>query len=105
MDNSRKEAAQARREELKELSKAVKPLIDEGKYQKVNEAIIAVYKSRTGATEFKTFKQWKKDGKSVKKGESAFAVWGRPKESEDNDEEQDFKYWPMCYLFNDTQVA
>ena len=66
-----------------------------------------------GAREFNTFKQWKKQGATVKKGSKAFLVWGQPiykkndedKEEENpNDPEEEYKYFPLCYLFSDKQV-
>lgn len=63
-----------------------------------------------GATEFNTFKQWKEQGRTIKKGSTAFAIWGqpiRPKvKSETKEEEQDeYKYFPMCYLFSNLQLV
>jgi hypothetical protein len=44
---------------------------------------------------------------AFKSGESGFPVWGKPKrkETEDEDNEQDqTKYWPMAYIFHSGQV-
>ncbi len=67
-----------------------------------------------GATDFKTFGQWKKEGYTIKKGEKAFILWGQPvksknkaeegKEKEADPEESNEQFFPLCYLFSDKQV-
>ena len=67
-----------------------------------------------GATEFNTFKQWKEQGATIKKGSKAFLVWGQPvgkqrakeapEKGQQTDEEDNYKYFPICYLFSDRQV-
>lgn len=105
MSDSKKELYQAKREELKALSKTVKPLVDEGIFESVNAAIVAHYKSETGAEEFNTFGQWRKADKSVQKGQKAVLVWGKPRQTEQDSEEDNYKFWPVCYLFSNLQVA
>lgn len=78
----------------------------------LNFIITGMYQSETGCKEFKTFNDWKEAGYKVKKGMSGFPVWGTPKqitkklETEEGEElESDPKeFWPMCYLFNESQV-
>lgn len=78
----------------------------------VNELLIEHYKTESNCKTFKTFHQWKAEGYKVKKGEKAYRVWGSPlkakKAAEDNeqqkDEEKKYKFWPMCSLFNESQV-
>ncbi len=82
----------------------------------VNGLILNHYHETTGAKVFKTFKQWKEDGYSVKKGEKAFRVWSAPlngknatemldvKTQEPKTVESNFKFWGMCCLFNEFQV-
>lgn len=107
-----KEIYYARRDFLKKLSKQVKPLIESGEFENVNEAIKALY-AEQGHTDLKTFNQWKKEGKSVKKGSKALIVWGKPlerqadsdnPESEANDEDSKGSYWPITYLFSALMV-
>lgn len=67
-----------------------------------------------GATEFNTFKQWKEQGATIKKGSKAFLVWGQPvgkqrakeaqQKGQQTDEEDNYKYFPICYLFSDRQI-
>lgn len=67
-----------------------------------------------GATEFNTFRQWKEKGATIKKGETAFLIWGQPiarqqaekaeAKGEPEPDDSDFDYFPLCYLFSDKQV-
>ncbi|MFY0628585.1 MAG: DUF1738 domain-containing protein [Reichenbachiella sp.] len=67
------------------------------------------------ATEFNTFKQWKEQGATVKKGSKAFVIFGQPvndqkqQEAEKKGEsptenDEDYQYFPMCFLFSNKQV-
>lgn len=61
---------------------------------------------------FKTFHDWKKENKLVKKGEKAFLVWGskrknnqdKPEEKEPTTEDQAYSFYPICCLFSNAQV-
>lgn len=106
---SRKEQFIEKRKALIALSKMVRPLVEQGEFDTVNEAIKEQYLDlNTEITEFKTFGQWKQEGATVRKGEKAFLVWGQPRKIEQvpegSDEPEEFKYWPVCYLFANTQV-
>lgn len=64
-----------------------------------------------GATEFNTFKQWKDKGATIVKGQTAFVIWGQPlqpkeqkKEDDNKEAEEDYRYFPLCFLFSDKQV-
>jgi len=81
----------------------------------INDLLIMAYEQATSCKEFRTFYDWKAEGFKVKKGEKAFRIWGRPikaknaKEDDENpkdegDEESGYKLWPMCCLFNESQV-
>jgi len=74
-----------------------------------------VYKTKQDNI-FKKFKEWKKEGATVKKGEKAFPVWGLPvgvqkvkealkngKNYEPTPEEKE--KFPMCYIFSNNQVS
>lgn len=86
--------------------------------EKVNDFLLVMHQQATCCNEFKTFHEWKKLGYSVKKGAKAYRVWGSPlkakkpgeeqqsepvKEGE-SDAEKTFKFWPMCSLFNESQI-
>lgn len=74
----------------------------------VNEILVQNYIAQSGAKTFKTFHDWKKEGYKVKKGETAFRIWGKPlkatKKDEELDQESKYKLFPMCCLFNEAQV-
>lgn len=111
---AQKLAAAQKRAYLISLSKQVKAAMEMGRFQdceRVNEALVQVYQDQTGQEVFKTFAGWKEEGKSVKKGEKSFLIWGKPRkmsakvENEDGTEdEKKFKRFPVCYLFHAGQV-
>jgi hypothetical protein len=99
------------RERLKLLSLEVKDLVDDETFYTINDAIVeTLYKDETHR-EFKSYRQWKKEGNQVKKGEKAFLLWARPKqiqkpieEAKPEDLEEMIKYFPIAYLFSNAQV-
>lgn len=101
-----KEQYQENRTKLKELSKMVKPLVEGGEYPTVNEAIkeAVIMEENPEIKQLNTFDQWKKKGFSVKKGEKAFLLWGRPRTVPQGEENDEFKFWPLCYIFSNLQV-
>ncbi len=109
------DAYQIRRDELKSLSRIVKMGMKSGAIDaaSVNDGLIQLY-AVDGHEVFNTFFQWKTLGKSIIKGSKAFAVWGSPHDvkshqqpvaAETEGEEDEFKYWPLCYLFSNLQVT
>lgn len=97
------------RQNLIELSKIAKMAISFGEETSVNEYLIdEVY--QIGHLEKKTFNQWKKEGKKVKKGEKGFAIWSKPIEKpkketpEEGEETKPEKVWGIAYLFTELQV-
>lgn len=44
----------------------------------INELLKAIYQEETGQTDFRTLKEWNKDGQRVKKGEKCFRLFSRP---------------------------
>lgn len=103
------------RERLKLLSLEVKDLVDDGTFETINDAIMeTLYKSREHRT-FNSFMGWKQLGKRVKKGEKAFLLWSKPKQvpkeavpqtygSEENKQEDEYKFYGIAYLFSNAQV-
>jgi hypothetical protein len=101
--------------ELIELSNDLKPLVEIGKYESVNKALIAYYRSKnTEITEFHSFHHWILQGFKVKKGEKGYAIWTKPipkkgsaeqpnPEKTDNDE-SNYNVFGMCYVFSNLQV-
>ncbi|MDL5051508.1 ArdC-like ssDNA-binding domain-containing protein [Oscillatoria amoena NRMC-F 0135] len=99
------------RERLKLLSLEVKDLVEDETFYTINDAIVeTLYKDETHR-EFKSYRQWKKEGKQVRKGEKAFLLWARPKqiqkpiaEAPPENLEEMIKYFPIAYLFSNAQV-
>ena len=83
----------------------------------INSILMERLYNKKGNLEFKTFHQWKAEGKTILKGSKAYLVWAQPlnalKEQEAaekdpntplEDEEGKYKYFPVCYLFSNEQV-
>ena len=80
----------------------------------VNEGLELIYRSQTGQSTFHTFAGWKAQGKSVKKGEHGFPIWGQPRKSRETPDqsegsttepgEEGFSFFPIAYLFHAGQV-
>lgn len=100
-----------KREQLKSLSVTVKPLVESGAYETVNDAILKSIYTDTANTEFKTLRQWNEEGFNVKKGSKAFVIWGKPKPfnkeegaEKDAKSEEEETFFPLAYLFSNAQV-
>jgi hypothetical protein len=101
------------REDLKAISKQIKPMIQAAGFNTVNEALKHLYEIPE-SMELNTFNGWKEKGLSVKKGEHAFTFWSAPiskkaKQSEAAEEAQtaaDDKggHFAICKLFAACQV-
>lgn len=103
-----KTSTQEKRENIKKLSKAVKPLVDSGEYSTINEAIInAMYKT-DGHEVFNSYKNWQLEGKQVKRGSVAFVIWGTPRRTKNQEaekgEKDEYKFFPLAFLFSNKQV-
>lgn len=99
----------SKRDKLRELSKLAKNKMQldcEG--MSVNEILIQEFYTNEEHQIFKTFHDWKKEDFFVKKGETAFLIWGKPKalnkkeQTEPNEDETEF--FPICFLFSNAQV-
>lgn len=102
------------REDLKQISAEIKPLLPMTGFSCVNEALKNMYEIPEEET-LDTFQGWKKKGYSVKKGEHAFTFWSAPlkskkaqeQQAEEKKEEQetdDKKMFGICKLFASCQV-
>lgn len=100
--------AKQAREQLKAISKAAKVLVAAGAFDSVNEAIIeTVYNDKENHT-FKTFNQWISEGYKIIRGSKAYPIWAKPtrgKNFEQGADKDEYKYFPICYLFSNTQVT
>ena len=80
----------------------------------VNYMLLNHMYNTEGAEEFNTFKQWKEKGATIIKGSKAFLIWGQPlgkqranqaqEKGQDQSEEDEYNFFPICYLFSDKQV-
>lgn len=122
---TRKEEYQEKRQKLAELTAKFRKLREEKTEAAKTEAeafywasrtlnsfIVDHYKTQAGDGDFNTFHQWKEKNRTIKKGEKGWPIWGQPlgsradeeKQSEDQDAEN-MKYFPLCYLFHESQTA
>lgn len=95
---------------MKQMSEIAKPLVEAGQFEKLNEAIIALFYRKDGAEVFNTFQQWRKQGMQVKKGSKAVFVWAKPLSAQAADKGEPFDpekgndFYPLCFLFSNLQV-
>ena len=117
MEESKKERALKRRQDLSALSRDLKAVAEmQGVEESVNSLLLAFYKQQYSTTDLRTFEQWKEAGYVVKKGQTSFMIWATPKatkaerervaeakaKGEHATEKED--YFPVCHLFDITQV-
>ena len=104
----------ARREELRQLSKQLKDLnkIAVARGVRVNDLLIDYYNEAFHTTELNTYEQWKEKGFQVKKGSVSYMVWATPrtikvKHKEDPiAEPKDINdFFAVCHLFDVSQVV
>ena len=99
-----------KREFLKELSGSLKDKLalarSLGADIKMNDLILIAYELE--GKKVKTFKQWKEEGKTVKKGSKAYLFWSAPiskkKKEEDEKEEHTDTIFGIANLFSEEQV-
>ena len=96
---------QAKRMELKEISKPFLELKTAGNIATVNEGLKSVY-NQQGHNTLKTFDQWEKAGYHVKRGQKALYIWGKQtaKTVTEDGQPKEIKYFPLVALFSDLQV-
>ncbi len=110
---NKKLTIQEKRNQLRQLSAAAKEIQKaSGEELTINQIIIDAFYTDEKNQIFKSFKGWIKEGYSVKKGEKAFFIWGRPrqenKEGEvkpviENDDDSS-TFFPISYIFSNAQV-
>ncbi len=96
-----------RREQLKALSQTIKPLVQCGMFNSINEGIQESYIEETGQTLWHTFHEWKDEGFNVVKGQHGFPVWATPrklKKDTDTDKATGRTWYPIAYIFHAGQV-
>jgi len=98
----------AKRQALKDLSKAAMELIEMEQASTINEALVIIY-AQQGHSEIHSFKRWLQLGYVVRKGEKALLLWGEPikatkQEKVKADDKDEFKFFPLAYVFSNLQV-
>lgn len=72
----------------------------------INDLLVLAY-AREGATNLKTFNQWKKEGYNVKKGAKSLILWSgciiNSKEG-NNGEEKQTKFFKIAFVFAENDV-
>lgn len=114
-ENKKKKINEAR-ELLKARSLEVRKLVEEGKFETINDALIETMYNDETHHEFKSYRGWKKEGFQVRKGEKGFLLWGRPTEKKNDKEkpspdtthketkEEHDPFYPLAFAFSDAQV-
>ena len=119
-EKKEREARLLKRQQLKILSQSLVARREMGEYMGNEDdtvnGLLRFYYACKGYTNLKTFKEWKKEGFTVRKGEKALLIWGMPvaskaererieelkKQGREEDAKEDF--FPLCYLFAESQV-
>lgn len=97
-----------KRETLKALSKVAGLMVKTGEAESINDALVMMYEQQ-GHTEIHSFKKWLELGYCVMRGEKALLLWGQPiratnQEAKGSDENDEFKFFPLAYVFSNLQV-
>lgn len=75
----------------------------------LNSIIIEFFYKKNGHDDFRTFKEWTREGKRVKRGEKGFIIWGRPlnvikEERQEPTSDEESKFFPVSHLFSNMQI-
>jgi hypothetical protein len=102
------ENIQAKRDQLKELSKEAAKFVEAEKAASINDALTIIYNCQ-GHEEIHSFKEWLNRGYVVKRGEKALLLWGTPfkavQQEKDNENQKDeYKFFPLAFVFSNKQV-
>lgn len=108
-NNSRRDA---RRKALINLSLKARAMREENEELAdltINDIVIDHFYTDEENFDFKLLRDWNKEGFQVKKGTRAFTVWGKKRKGtkaaeQEGDEDQEYKFFPLAYLFSNAQV-
>ncbi len=119
-NKNKKLTYEEKRKKLIVKSNVLRKMVLDGKFNTINEALQHSYmQDDKEITEFNTFNQWKELGFTIKKGSKAFLFWGQPKKAtrkqkdkreemgqdDENNNNSGYEFFPLCYLFANTQVV
>ncbi len=86
-------------------SKLLRPRLEAGEIKTINEGLVEMY-SLQGNTDLRTFDEWIKEGKKIKKGSTALHLWGKKqtKTIKKDEKEVEISFFPMKPFFSSAQV-
>lgn len=100
-----------RRDKLKAQSAAARDYRDHGRefaegeeLVTVNTCILELFYPDIDREDLNTFNGWIEAGFAVRKGETSINLWGKPRKSKQDDTDDEYKFWPLVYLFHRSQV-
>lgn len=95
----------AKRQEIKNISLAIRELKENGSIKTINEGLKEIY-NQQGNADLRTYDQWKKAGFQIKRGAKALYLWGRQKAKTvtEDGEEKEITYFPLVPVFSENQV-
>ena len=115
--------ANVKRAKLISLSQVAKSLVEQGDYERVNDALLGMYSDSLGVSDSRedwgTFKNWREQGYAVCKGEKGYSVWGKKRKievkganedvssnvsTEEQEVAKQMRYYPIATLFHKSQV-
>jgi len=70
----------------------------------VNTCILELFYPDIDREDLNTFNGWIEAGFAVRKGETSINLWGKPRKAKQDDTDDEYKYWPLVYLFHRSQV-
>jgi antirestriction protein ArdC len=73
------------------------------KASNLNDGLLIFYSGKRKNLVWMTLEQWKTTGYSVRKGETAQMIWGKKVENT-NEAGEAFSYFPINFVFNNSQV-
>ena len=70
----------------------------------VNTCILELFYPDINREDLNTFNGWIEQGFAVRKGETSINLWGKPRKAKQDDSDDEYKFWPLVYLFHRSQV-
>ena len=105
METTQTSKISERKAALRLTSNTVQELMDAGKIKaaNLNDGLLAFYNGKKKNQVWMTLEQWQTAGYSVRKGETSQMIWGK-KVDKTNIAGEAFSYFPILFVFSNTQV-
>ncbi len=105
METTQTSKISERKAALRLTSNTVQEMMDAGKIKaaNLNDGLLAFYNGKKKNQVWMTLEQWQTAGYSVRKGETAQMIWGK-KVDKTNEAGEAFTYFPILFVFSNTQV-